>query len=179
MIQKVKEVSVEEEYIECYGIYNIPLYEEERMIGRALVINPSDREGLVLLDIYVYHEEDRQKGFADRLMWYLTQRFDAIWTSWLSTAGRDLCLKHGFKMVKPLHKAGKPLLVYQKEEEDGGSKESGSKEEGRAEEGAGEDSGVGEGNCDRGAGEASGSPGSEDGQAPEEDSQGPEGPEEG
>ena len=124
---------IEEEYIECFGVYNVPIYEGERMVGRAILLNTQDLEELALLDVYVYHEEDRRKGYADKVMWFLTHRYDAMITSWLSTAGRDLCLKHGFQMLKSPFKNQPGLLGYRREMPDG-SEEGSGKEEGGKEE---------------------------------------------
>ena len=118
---------IKDEYFECYGVYNTGIYEGKRLVGRAILLNTPDLEELVLLDIYVYHEEDRRKGYADKLMWFLTQRHDAMITSWLSTAGRDLCLKHGFFMMKSAFKNQIDLLGYRKESPDA-SEEGGGKE---------------------------------------------------
>jgi len=176
----VSKQEIKDEYFECYGVYNIGIYDGKRLVGRAILLNTPDLEELVLLDIYVYNEEDRRKGYADKLMWFLTQRHDAMITSWLTTAGRDLCLKHGFFMMKSAFKNQIDLLGYRKESPDG-SEEGGGQEEGPGKEEGGTPALRQGGQADqhREAGAAGDGAGSEDGQDAEEDPQSAESQKEG
>jgi hypothetical protein len=110
---------IKHEYFECHGIHNVGIYAEKgRMLGRALIINPSDGNPPVLLDIYIYEEKDRRKGCADELLYYCTERIGDMITSYLSSAGRDLCLKHGFRLRRGRKKGEIDLLIYVKGEQD-------------------------------------------------------------
>jgi hypothetical protein len=112
------------EYVKCDGVFNVPIYNGRNdIIGRALLTChiklPENGNGVqravVLTDIYIYHEEDRRQGAADDLMGCLTEMFDTIMTGESTSAGKRLCLKHGFKIE--VHNAEK-YLVYRKEKED-------------------------------------------------------------
>ncbi len=103
------------EFFECDKVYNYPIYDGKRMIGRALLIAPFEiTDGLVLLDIYIYEEEDRRKGAAEELLNLIKAFHPKIRTSHLSNAGLQLCLKNGFKLKK---QKGQPDLLYYIQEE--------------------------------------------------------------
>jgi hypothetical protein len=116
MIAEIRRVNInkttrlEVEYLSEVGaIDNICLFVKDRMVGRAIII-PLDASRVLLLDIYVYSPDDRGKGYASTIMRSIVETYDHVVTSWLSAAGRDLCLKHGFELN------GK-VLTYQKKVE--------------------------------------------------------------
>jgi len=129
--KQVGKTHVRGEYIsDIHAIDNLCLYMGNRMVGRALMI-PTPTGATVLLDIYIYHEDDRGRGFGDELMRHITESYDHVITGWLSTAGRDLCLKHGFKLVKGMFAKDKDTLIYKKGAANGhedGSPETGGSE---------------------------------------------------
>lgn len=111
------------EFVPCDGVFNVPIYSgKDEIIGRALLTRHlklgqngrGAQEAIVLTDIYVYREEDRQQGAADDLMGFLVSAFDTIMTGPSTPGGKKLCLKHGFKIE--VHNAEK-FLVYRKEKE--------------------------------------------------------------
>ena len=108
---------IKDEQFEASDIHNVQIYVQSKMVGRALLIAPTDMAGYILLDIVVYNEADRRKGLGDEMMAYLTERFTPIFTSYLSAAGRNLCLKHGFRMKKAFFKRDIDLLTYVKTKE--------------------------------------------------------------
>ena len=146
---EIGKTTVHAEYLsEIHAIDNLCLYRGDRMVGRALMI-PTPKGAAVLLDIYIYQEADRRNGYGDELMRHLTKSYDHIVTGWLSVAGRDLCMKHGFRLVKGFFAKDKDALIYQKGATNG-------QEDGSPETGGGESSeregcqGGVEGGCSRG-----------------------------
>jgi hypothetical protein len=103
---------LKDEYFECHGVHNVQLYVKGKMVGRALVIVPSDRNEFVLLDINIHDECNRRKGWGSEIMKYLTDYFSPILTSYRTSAGRDICLKHGFRLRKAFHKKEIDILTY-------------------------------------------------------------------
>lgn len=107
------------EYVECYGVWNIVVYRKDKVAGRVLLLNLPQRPAPILLDIYIYRDEDRRKGLADALIEYVTSRFDLVQTSFLSNAGLQLCLKHGFVWERSMYKNQPERLWYSKESVEG------------------------------------------------------------
>lgn len=103
--------SIAPEYIDCEGIWNYAIYDGERMIGRALVIMNTG-EMPVLLDTYIYEEEDRRKGAASELLNFVTANHKKLKSCYLSTAGRELGLKMGFFIKKFPGKNQPDMLIY-------------------------------------------------------------------
>jgi hypothetical protein len=97
------------EFIPCDGVFNIPIFNSKNdIIGRAILtrhlkINTENgngaEEAIVLLDVYIYKEEDRRQGAADDIMGFLVEEapFTCILTGESTPAGKRLCLKHGFR----------------------------------------------------------------------------------
>ena len=90
------------------SLFNIPVVDKHgKVLGRAILtqnLENSDngnglKEKIILLDIIVYDPENRGKGIGDQLMGFLTTSgaFQQIVTGWNTEAGRELCLKWGFK----------------------------------------------------------------------------------
>jgi len=108
------------------SIFNIPVVDENNhVLGRAILtqnIEDGDdpynlKEKVVLLDIIVYDPDDRGKGIGDQLMGFITSSgaFQQIITGWNTEAGRELCLKWGFKY----RTVGKSkFLVWEKEKKE-------------------------------------------------------------
>ncbi|MGW8324114.1 MAG: hypothetical protein ACWGNI_00330 [Desulfobacterales bacterium] len=101
---------IEHEQIPVDFLINIPIIENDKVIGRAILtknvhLKPANgkpaemSETVVLTDIIVYDPEDRGKGIGDRLMGFITSSgfFDIVITGISTEAGRALCLKWGFK----------------------------------------------------------------------------------
>lgn len=123
------------EFIPCDGIFNIPIFShDDNIIGRAILTrhlkisnagngNGAAEEAIVLLDIYIYKEEDRAQGAADDLMEFLTKEsnFATILTGASTPSGRKLCIKYGFKTE--VYNAEK-FLVWRKEGKDAVEKRS-------------------------------------------------------
>jgi hypothetical protein len=93
-------------------LQNICIYDGERMVGRALVVELPKDPTPILVDIYIYHEADRRKGHGDAAMRWLCANLPAMKTSFLSNAGRELCLKHGFVWKRSLFKKQPDVLTY-------------------------------------------------------------------
>ncbi len=104
--------TIKDEFFECHGVHNVGLYVKGKMVGRALMIIPSDREEYVLLDINIHDEADRRKGLGSELMKYIIDQFSPIITGYRTSAGRDLCLKHGFRLRKKFHSKEIDILTY-------------------------------------------------------------------
>ena len=112
--------TIRPELVNCDGVYNVPIYEGEEMIGRAILtrhirnINGSFHfeDAIVLMDIYIYKEEHRRQGAADDLMEFITHAFKKIMTGTSTKEGRELCYKWGFKM-EIINKT--KYLIYKKE----------------------------------------------------------------
>ena len=100
------------------GVINVPIYEKdgEAPVGRVLLIENEDPGPLVLLDVVVYDEKNRRKGIADDLMELICGVFPHIVTGYFGRAGRELCLKHGFKLEKSIFKNKPDFLIYKKED---------------------------------------------------------------
>ena len=90
------------------SLFNIPIVDEHgKVLGRAILTQNLEngdnghglKEKIILLDIIVYDPADRGKGVGDQLMGFLTNSgaFQQIVTGWNTEAGRELCLKWGFK----------------------------------------------------------------------------------
>lgn len=129
--KQIGKTHVRAEYIsDIHAIDNLCLYLGDKMVGRALMI-PTPSGATVLLDIYIYQEDDRGKGYGDELMRHITESYDHVITGWLSTAGRDLCLKHGFGLVRGMFAKDKDALIFKKGATNGhedGSPETGGSE---------------------------------------------------
>jgi hypothetical protein len=96
------------EYIPVDAVFNVPIFDSDgSLLGRAWLTqnlengdNGTDlKEKIVLADIIVYDPNDRGKGVGDELMGFLTSSgaFKQMVTGLSTKAGRELCLKHGFK----------------------------------------------------------------------------------
>ena len=91
---------IQPDYVKLDGLHNMVIYtpDHKEMLGRALILEPENKEyPPVLLDIYIYDEENRRKGAADDLMEVICETFPVVITGKSTTRGRSLCLKHGFK----------------------------------------------------------------------------------
>lgn len=96
---------IEFERVNIDQLINIPILENNRVLGRAILtinletVDNRVVEVVVLTDIIVYDHKDRGKGVADRLMGFIThcEYFDIIITGINTEKGRALCLKWGFK----------------------------------------------------------------------------------
>lgn len=107
------------EYIPVDAVFNVPIFDNDgTLLGRAWLtqnIENSDngtdlKEKIILADIIVYDPEDRGKGVGNQLMGWLTTSgaFQQILTGLSTKAGRELCLKWGFKYRE--HKGSKFLI---------------------------------------------------------------------
>ena len=118
---KVDNNFVEYEQVFVDSIFNIPIVDKKgNVLARAIltqnIIQESQKdfsEVIVLLDIIVYDPNDRDKGLGDKLMGFITScgKFEKIITGISTKAGRELCIKWGFKydIIKD-----KKFLVWKK-----------------------------------------------------------------
>jgi hypothetical protein len=101
------------ERIVCRSVYNVPIYDRKKLIGRALMVEAFGGDQLMLLDICIFNNVDRKKGAATDLMKLITGVFSNIVTGSISKAGRSLCIRHGFKPI--MAPDGKTeLLLYER-----------------------------------------------------------------
>jgi len=109
---------VQPDYVKLDGLHNMVIYsaDHSEMLGRALIIEPENKDfPPVLLDIYIYDEENRRQGAADDLMDVICDTFYTVITGKSTERGRALCEKHGFELVK---NNGNEFLLYTKDVEE-------------------------------------------------------------
>jgi len=120
----VEDYTIEVEVVNVDQLINIPICDKQgKVLGRALLtreMKPVGNNGVlkvkiadVLMDIIVYDPDDRGKGIADKLMGLITgcDMFDTILTGISTEAGRELCLKWGFKQEEYKEKK---FLIWRK-----------------------------------------------------------------
>lgn len=106
------------EFLRTSYVINMPLKVQGKgTVGRALLLHFDESEPLFLLDICIFDEKNRGHGFADDIMRTMTDIFPKIDTSYMSEAGRRLCLKHGFIRKPKTFKKQGDLLMYRRAEE--------------------------------------------------------------
>lgn len=97
----------------------MPIFDEtldKDPVGRAIVlVFDDDRENVMLLDIAVFKEQHRRMGIATDMLSVIKDVFPHIETQWYSKGGKELCLKNGFALVKPIHKRDVPYLAYHRD----------------------------------------------------------------
>jgi hypothetical protein len=108
--------TITHEAISVNELHNITVWQGEREIGRLFMVTPPERSDAVLLDVYVYWPEDRRKGYASDLLKYAKNKFPNIITGYRSRPGLNLCLKNGFKLIRPMFQKQKAFLTFEKEE---------------------------------------------------------------
>lgn len=104
---KIDSNFLEYEQVNIDSLFDIVIVDKkENVLARAIltqnIIQESHKdfsELIVLLDIIVYDPNDRGKGLGDKLMGFITScgKFEKIITGLSTKAGRELCLKWGFK----------------------------------------------------------------------------------
>jgi len=104
---------IKPEYVECHGVFRVPIYEKGKMIGKAILLHSVWREELILEDIIVYDESLRRRGAGDDMMRYMTENYPLMITGKSRKAGRELCLKHGWTLEQDLK--GRYGLLFRKE----------------------------------------------------------------
>ena len=107
--------TIRAELVQTNYVHNVMLWKQSKMVGRALLLDIPGEAASILLDIYIYNEEDRQHGMGDELVTWITDKFPYVITSYLSNAGLNLCLKHGFQLKKALFGSESDLLIFKKE----------------------------------------------------------------
>lgn len=115
---KVGEDTIECEQVFVDSIFNIPYVNKKgEVLGRALLTRQIHEnmdgtwiEVIILMDIIVYDPHDRRRGIGDKLMGFITGsgKFGKVVTGLSTKAGRELCLKWGFKYIDV--KVGKFLI---------------------------------------------------------------------
>ena len=110
---------IRDEYFECHGVHNVGVYVKGKMVGRAILIVPSDRSDYVLMDIVVFDTESRRNGLGSEMMKYLTETYSPMITGYRTVDGRELCMKHGFKLKPKFFAREIDTLRYDREEAQG------------------------------------------------------------
>lgn len=110
--------SITDEFIPVNGLHNITVWQGEREIGRLFLLMPEGRSDFALLDVYVYWPEDRRKGYASDLVQYVKTHYRDIITGYRSKAGLNLCLKNGFKLMRPMFKGQRAFLTFTSKKEE-------------------------------------------------------------
>ena len=60
--------------------HNIPLFKDGELIGRAFIVEPIDDPWKYLMDIQLYEEKHRGKGYGTLLMDYIKNNFNMVRT---------------------------------------------------------------------------------------------------
>jgi len=104
---KVDNNFIEYEQVYVDSIFNIPIVDKSGNVLARAILTQNVRqdtpgkfsEVVILTDIIVYDPNDRGKGLGDKIMGFITScgRFEKIVTGISTKAGRELCLKWGFK----------------------------------------------------------------------------------
>ena len=106
------------EIFECTIAHNIPVYIDGEMIGRALIVEVIGQEWDVLLDIYIYDEEMRGKGYGTQLLDFVKTRFDRLITNARNPRSKSFLLKNGFEQKKSMFKKTEDMFFYRRKEEE-------------------------------------------------------------
>lgn len=92
-------------FYQCDGLYSLPIYGKDNKLKGAAYLTQTikhaeDGDGyyelIVLVDICIYNEEDRKKGYASEIMEVAKNFFPKMITGPSTRRGRILMQKHGF-----------------------------------------------------------------------------------
>ena len=103
---------------EMYSIYG----KDKKLIGTAWVGIEANYEeknpkyAYWLLDINIYDEKNRRQGAAGEIIELMQYRYPKLITGVSTNAGRNLCLKHGFKIIKGMSKKSHDFLFWERSE---------------------------------------------------------------
>jgi len=85
---------------------------DDRLVGRAILVEIPEQYGFLLLDICVHDEIDRRVGFGTEIINLLKSELDFIYSEGKTKAGRELLLSCGFKFVPAMFKKERDIYVY-------------------------------------------------------------------
>jgi len=118
IFKNAKGAELKHEVFECTIAHNIPIYIGGEMIGRALIVEVIGQEWEVLLDIYIYDEENRGKGYGTQLLDFVKTRFSRLITNARTPQSKQFLLKNGFEQKKGLFKNTPDMFFYRRKEEE-------------------------------------------------------------
>ncbi len=106
---------------ECFGCsmaHNIPLYVNNVMVARIMVLQPDNTDWFILFDIQVHNEKDRGKGYGTEALDFAKKRFGKIQTGAKDEAAAKFLIKNGFKVKRSRVKGHEDIYFYLKEMEE-------------------------------------------------------------
>ena len=106
---------------ECFGCslaHNIPLYVENVMVARIIILEPQDTDWYILFDIQVHDEENRRKGYGSEALDFAKKRFGKIQTGAKDETVAKFLIKNGFKVKRARIKGQQDIYFFMKEMEE-------------------------------------------------------------